>query len=71
MVSNKARADNNRQRIEWVEYWVGYMKKTTNEVWSKQQADFINSVMKSADVNPETYLKIKNMIEKKNRSKEV
>jgi len=70
MVSFKAlergRELNNKQRLEWVKYWAEYMKKTSNRVWSKQQADFINSVMRSADVDPEIYMKVKNIVKKKN-----
>jgi len=55
---------NRKQRLEWINYWTDYMKRNSNGVWSKQQADFINSVMKSADVNPEIYMKIKNMVKR-------
>ena len=65
MASSKVIDSNNRQRIEWVEYWVEYMKRTPNKVWSKQQADFINSVMRSADVSVETYMKIKKIVKEK------
>ena len=67
MVSNKAteKESNNRQRLEWVKYWVDYMKKSPNKVWSKQQSNFINSVMKSADTSPEAYMKIKRLLEKR------
>ena len=60
----KERKANNRQRIEWVKYWAERMKEIPNEVWSKQQAEFINSVMRSADVSPEIYMKIKKSVEK-------
>lgn len=47
--------------LEFIKLLVDYMKKTPNEVWSKQQADFINSVMRSADVSPEIYMKVKKL----------
>ncbi len=63
----KEKEINNKQRLEWVKYWVDYMKQTPNKVWSKQQADFINSVMRSADVDTDIYLKIKNLTQKKSQ----
>ena len=65
MASSREMDSINRQRIEWVRYWVDYMKKNPNEVWSKQQADFINSVMRSADVSPGNYMEIKKAIGKR------
>ena len=53
--------------LEFIKLLVDYMKKTPNKVWSKQQADFINSVMRSADVNPEIYMKVKKLVEKVNK----
>lgn len=61
-VMEKERKLNNKQRLEWVIYWADYMGKVSNEVWSKQQADLINSVMRSADVNPENYIKVKKVV---------
>ena len=55
---------NRKQRLEWVNYWTDFRKRNTNEVWSKQQADFINSVMRSADVDPKIYMKVKKLVEK-------
>ena len=52
------------QRIGFVEFWVDYIKKTPNKVWSKQQADFINSVLKGANVDKELYLKVKEVLKK-------
>ena len=67
MALDKFLEENNKQRIEWVKFWAEYMKKNTNEVWSRQQANFINSVLRSADVNPDDYLEIKKLIQKNNR----
>lgn len=52
------------QRIEFVKFWVDYIKKNPNKVWSKQQAEFINSVLKGANVNKDLYLKVKEVIKK-------
>ena len=61
----KEKGINDKQRLEWIDYWVDYMKKNPNEVWSKQQADFINSVMRSADVDVEIYMKVKAAVKEK------
>ncbi len=50
-----------KERIWFVKYWVDYMKKNSNDVWSKQQADFINSVLRNANQDKELYLKVKEM----------
>jgi len=47
------------QRIWFVKYWANYIKKTPNRVWSKQHANFINSVLRSVNQDKEVYLKIK------------
>ena len=53
---------NFKQRIEFVRYWADYVKTHPNKVWSKQQNRIINSVLRSADQNPKTYLKIKEIM---------
>ena len=52
------------QRMGFVEFWADYIKKTPNKVWSKQQADFINSVLKGANQDKELYLKVKGIVKK-------
>ena len=52
------------QRMGFVEFWAYYIKKTPNKVWSKQQADFINSVLKGANQDKELYLKVKEIMKK-------
>ena len=64
-VMEKERDANSKQRLEWVRYWTDYMKKNSNEVWSRQQADLINSVMRSADISPENYMKIKKLVDRR------
>lgn len=62
-----ALADHRRnleERLEFVRFWANYMKRTTNENWSTQQALLINSVMKSADSDPELYMKVKRLVAK-------
>lgn len=41
---------NRKERIKFIEMYVEWLKKTPNEVWSKQQAEFINSVFKKKRV---------------------
>ena len=35
--------------LEFIDKLAEYIKNTPNSVWSKQQADFINSVLRSAN----------------------
>ena len=51
-------------RIGFVKFWVDYIKRTPNKVWSKQQADFINSVLKGANQDKDLYLKVKGAVKK-------
>lgn len=46
-----------RERREFIKTWVEYMKKTPNEVWSRQHAMLINSMLKSALQSKEIYFK--------------
>lgn len=50
--------------LEFIKLLVDYIKKTPNKVWSKQQADFINSVLKGANQDKELYLKVKEIMKK-------
>ena len=43
------RMRNFRDRIWYIKYWVEFMKKNDDEVWSKGQADLIDSQYKHAD----------------------
>lgn len=48
---------NSKERIEFIKFWVGYMKK--NKDWSRQHSEFVNSVLKTADQDPKLYMKVK------------
>ena len=50
--------------LEFIKLLVDYVKKTPNKIWSKQQAKYINSIMRSADVDLETYMKVKNIVKR-------
>lgn len=39
----KAKEENFRGRLEFIDMYVEWLKKTPNKVWSKQHKDFINS----------------------------
>jgi hypothetical protein len=38
---------NRRERLQFIELQVEWLKRTPNGVWSKQQAEFINAVLKA------------------------
>lgn len=50
--------------LEFIKILANYIKNTPNKVWSKQQADFINSVLKGANQDKELYLKVKEIVKK-------
>ena len=62
MALNKFLKDSSR--IGFVKFWVDYIKKTPNKIWSRQQAEFINSVLKGANQDKDLYLKVKGIIKK-------
>ena len=39
----KRRERDRKSDLEFMDFYVEWLKKTPNEVWSKQHADFINS----------------------------
>lgn len=50
--------------LSFIKLLVNHIKKTPNKVWSKQQADFINSVLRGANQDRELYLKVKEIMKK-------
>ena len=50
---------NNEERIDFVKFWVNYMKSVDNKTWSSQQVKFIDSVLKSADQDLDLYNRVK------------
>ena len=44
--AEEVRKINFKQNLEFVDYYVNWMKTVPNEVWSKQQAKLINSLLK-------------------------
>lgn len=57
--------DNREDRMNFVEYWVEYVRTHPDEVWSKQQKILIDSQIKNArhyKLTPKQYLEIKGEI---------
>jgi hypothetical protein len=53
---------NQKQREEFIDYRVAFMKSNSDEEWSRQQNVLINSLMQSAKhypFSPKEYLKMK------------
>jgi len=50
------------ERIKFIKLYVEWLKKTPNEVWSAQQAEFINALLENAKNFPlskKEYLRMK------------
>lgn len=45
----KDKKRNLEQRLEFIDEYAEWVKKTPNQVWSEQQKKMIDSVLKSAD----------------------
>ncbi len=62
---------NKDERLKFIRFYAEWVKKVPNEVWSRQQAELINSFMKNArnfKMSKEKYLK---MVEHKAVGKEL
>ena len=53
------RARNKADRLWFVDYWAEYVRTHPDEDWSRQQADFINSILRTANQDVELYKKVK------------
>ncbi|HII60418.1 hypothetical protein [Pyrococcus horikoshii] len=40
------------ERIRYIKFYVEWLKKTPNEIWSKEQAEFINALLENANNFP-------------------
>ncbi len=59
------RKRNLEERLEFVRLYARWVKSVSNEIWSKQQAEFINSLMqntKNFKLSPEDYLRMKESV---------
>jgi len=55
------RKRNLEERREFVRFHARWVKSVSNEVWSKQQADLIDSLIENSqqlEMSPEQYLKV-------------
>lgn len=59
---------NMKERLEFVRFWANYIKTHNNKEWSRQQALLVNSILKSANKDPELYMKVKSKIALKSSS---
>jgi len=62
MILNKIEIDrkkNFEQRLRYIEEYAEWVKDTPNEIWSRQQKDMIDSVLKSSDKIKKEGIKIK------------
>lgn len=55
---------NFHSRLEFVRFWANYVREKPNKVWSKQQADFINSLLKTANQDVRLYKKVKKAVKR-------
>ena len=54
---------NRKERLEFIHYYAEWVKRVPNEVWSKHQAELIDSFMANAanfKMTPEKYLEMVN-----------
>ena len=64
MNSSNAKNKLDKQRLDFVRFWVGYIRKTSSDIWSKQQKELIDAMIKSANQNLKEYLRIKTIAKK-------
>lgn len=65
------RERNREERLKFIRFYAEWVRKVPNEIWSKQQAELINSFVKNArnfKLSKEGYLR---MVESKAVGKEV
>lgn len=55
---------NFQSRLAFVRFWADYVRSKPNKVWSKQQAEFINSLLKAANQDVELYNRVKKIVSK-------
>ena len=53
---------NQKERLEFVDFWSRYIKDHPDREWSKQQNVIINSCLRSSKISKEDYLKMKQEI---------
>ncbi|VVB50485.1 Uncharacterised protein [uncultured archaeon] len=61
MDSKFDREQNLKEKLNFIRFYAKWVKTVPNEIWSKQQAEFIDSLFDNAknfSLTPEKYLKI-------------
>jgi len=56
------RKKNFQGRLEFVRFWASYVRSTPNSVWSKQQSELINSLLKTANQDVKLYNRVKKIV---------
>lgn len=51
--------DNQRERMEFIDFWAKFVRENPDKVWSRQQNIIINSALRSANISKEDYLRMK------------
>ena len=64
MKSSRVKIKIDKQRLEFVRYWVRYIKTHSSETWSLQQKMLIDSILLGADQNIDRYLRLKKLARK-------
>ena len=54
-----------KEMLKFTIDWAEYVKRTPNEIWSRQQADFINDTMRCVFSDYDIYMKIKRIVEQR------
>jgi hypothetical protein len=55
----KFTAENQKERMKFVDFWSKYVLEHDDKVWSKQQNIIINAGLKNNKMTKEQYLKMK------------
>jgi len=50
---------NQKQRMDFVDYWAKYVRTHSDKEWSRQQNVIINSCLSSTTITAEQFLKMK------------
>ncbi|MCK4730686.1 MAG: hypothetical protein KAT28_05195 [Candidatus Aenigmarchaeota archaeon] len=54
-ILEKSRMKNIKNRREFIRFYANYVKSHKNEIWSRQQTNFINSLLKTANQDVELF----------------
>ena len=57
---NKER--NFQSRLAFVRFWANYVRNKPNKIWSREQSELINSLLKTANQDAELYNRVKKIV---------